>query len=254
MRITSTPPILTADDLSSLNERLPWYAGTSLSDGRLLGNLDARPGKRDALQAIPDKRIVRLEKEYGLEGKRVLEVGCFEGIHTVGLCGAGADVTAVDIRIWNVIKTAARVAAYGFSARTAVVDVEAPDVELPRYDLVFHCGVLYHLEDPVSHLGRLLPRCDAIYLDTHVVTGPHAPDRLTSQGRIFAGIRQTEGGWTDPYSGRAAHAFWLQQTELVELLERAGFQVEVWSQRDERNGPRVGLFARRAAQTLPGSG
>jgi hypothetical protein len=234
------------EDLEQLNRLLPWYAGTELPDGRLIGSLDARPGKRDRVQPIPDKRITQLHETVDLAGKTVLEVGCFEGIHTIGLCSYGAIVTAVDVRAVNVVKTSARLAAYGVSATVLPIDVEDDSIEFPQFDVVFHCGVLYHLEDPVRHLDRLLPRCNAIYLDTHVADEARADSTLESGGRTFRGFYYREGGWADPYSGRGEGAFWLKTADLRQLLEDAGFRTELWSERAERNGPRIGLFATRS--------
>jgi tRNA (mo5U34)-methyltransferase len=233
------------EDLDQINNMLPWFAGTQLPDGRILGSLEARPGKRELVQSIPDKRIARLDETLGLSGKKVLEIGCFEGIHTIGLCSFGADVTAVDLRPLNVIKTMARLASYGYSAAVFPIDVEDPSLDLPDFDLVFHCGVLYHLEDPVSHLDRLLPRCRAIYLDTHVADESQDDAVLEARGRTFSGHHHYEAGWADPFSGRGSSAFWLKSSDLVGLLQQAGFAVEMWSERDERNGRRVGLLARR---------
>lgn len=249
------------DDLDELNGLLPWRAGTDLGDGRIIGvvggshraQADGKPApmsattpaKRDRIEPIPDKRIVRIEQHLGLAGKSVLEVGCFEGIHTAALCGFGAEVTAVDLRPINVVKTAVRLAAYGYYARVLVADCEDEETDLGKYDFVFHCGVLYHLEDPVRHLARLLEQCDAIYLDTHVAEPHQVDDELASGGRIYRGMRYREGGWSDPFSGRAATAFWLTQADLIDLLAQHGFVAEVWSERAERNGLRVGLFAAR---------
>ena len=234
------------EDLEQLNRTLPWYAGTELADGRILGSLDARPGKRESVQPIPDKRIAKLDATLGLADKKVLEIGCFEGIHTIGLCSFGAEVTAVDLRPINVVKTAVRLAAYGYSATVLPLDVEDSTIDLPDYDLIFHCGVLYHLEDPVKHLLRLLPRCRAIYLDTHVAEETANDATLTAEGRTYEGHEHHEAGWADPFSGRGTQAFWLRASDLVGLLEEAGFRAERWSEREERNGRRVGLFATRS--------
>ena len=231
------------DDLEEINRILPWHAGSQLDDGRIVGSITARPGKREQLGDVPDKRITQLHEALNLEGKRVLEIGCFEGIHTLGLCSYGADVTAVDLRPLNVIKTAARLACYGYSASVFPLDVEDPSAELPEFDIVFHCGVLYHLEDPVTHLARLLPRCRAIYLDTHVAGDTDEDAKLEAGGRVFLGHHHYEAGWNDPFSGRGRGAFWLRTADLIDLLKEAGFESEIWSERDERNGRRIGLLA-----------
>jgi tRNA (mo5U34)-methyltransferase len=234
---------LNDEDLAEINRMLPWYAGTELGDGRVLGSLTARPGKRESIQAIPDKRITKLNGTLGLSGKTVLEIGCFEGIHTLGLCSYGAKVTAVDIRPLNVIKTAARLACYGYSASVFPIDVEDQTVELPDFDIVFHCGVLYHLEDPVTHLARLLPRCRAIYLDTHVAAEADDDATLEAAGRVYHGHQHHEAGWADPFSGRGGGAFWMRTSDLIGFLNESGFEVDIWSERDERNGRRIGVLA-----------
>lgn len=236
---------LSDDDLAEFNRMLPWYAGTQLPDGRIVGSLTARATKRESIQQVPDKRITRLHGSLNLDGKRVLEIGCFEGIHTLGLCGYGASVTAVDLRPVNVIKTCARLAAYGVSANVFAMDVEDPALSLPRFDVVFHCGVLYHLEEPVRHLRRLLPLCDAIYLDTHIAREDENAATLESDGKVFSGHYHEEGGWKDPFSGRGQGAFWLKLSDIEALLSEAGFATDVWGIREERNGPRVGLLATR---------
>jgi tRNA (mo5U34)-methyltransferase len=235
---------ITDEDLAQINEMLPWFAGTELSDGRLLGSLTARPGKRELVQPVPDKRITQLHEMLDLTDKTVLEIGCFEGIHTLGLCSYGARVTAVDLRPLNVIKAATRLACYGYSASVFPLDVEDPDIALPDFDVVFHCGVLYHLEDPVRHLERLLPHCRAIYLDTHVAAETDEDATLEHGDRVYLGHHHYEAGWNDPFSGRGKGAFWLRTSDLVELLNDAGFDTDMWSDREERNGKRVGLLAR----------
>jgi tRNA (mo5U34)-methyltransferase len=234
------------EDLAELNRLLPWHAGTQLEDGRILGSLEARRGKREEVQRIPDKRITRLNQALDLRDKTVLEIGCFEGIHTIGLCSYGAKVTAVDLRPLNVIKTAVRLAAYGYAASVLPLDVEDETVEIPDFDVVFHCGVLYHLEDPVDHLKRLLPHAGTIYLDTHVAEEDQEDATLESGGQTFVGHKHYEAGWNDPFSGRGTGAFWLKTSDLKRLLDEAGFKTEVWSERQERNGFRIGLLATRS--------
>jgi SAM-dependent methyltransferase len=232
--------------LAEFNALLPWFAATALQDGRQIGTTKARESKRNELEPIPDKRIARLAREYPDPGNSVLELGCFEGIHTLGLREFYDDVTAVDVRPVNVLKTLARLAVHGVSAKVHVLDVEDPMGQLPRFDLIFHCGVLYHLADPVTHLRRLLAHCGkAVYLDTHIADATLVDGALDVGDSRFEGHRFKEGGWADPYSGRGDSAFWLKLQDLRAVIESEGFETELWSQRAERNGPRVGLLARR---------
>ncbi|GAB6195294.1 class I SAM-dependent methyltransferase [Lysobacter xanthus] len=241
-------PVLSARALQDVNDALPWFAATALPDGRIVGRVATRENKRDTLQPVPDKRIIRLHNELDLSDKRVLEVGCFEGIHTLGLLEFCSDVTAVDVRPINVIKTLARLSVHGRSARVFTLDIEQHGVGA-HYDVIFHCGVLYHLEDPVTHLRSALAACDAIYLDTHIAAAGRDVDVAVLDGREYLGYRHTEGGWSDPFSGRAGSAFWLRREDIDALFHEAGFSSETWSERDERNGPRIGLLGRRQWST-----
>lgn len=231
-------------DLESLNQLLPWAAFVEDSHGRRFG----RPSKRDRPQGIPDYRIALVDRMFGLEGKKVLEVGCFEGLHTVGLAHHGAIVTAVDARLENVIKTVVR--CWGFDVRA---DVHVWDVETPprgqtlECNILFHVGVLYHLVDPVKHLSFIASVVsDGILLDTHYARSSEAKSEYSSEGRVYRYQRQAEGGRASPFAGTGDHAKWLLEDDIAGVLTEAGFaSVEVTERRDERNGPRALFVAKR---------
>jgi SAM-dependent methyltransferase len=236
------------DDLALLNRILPWHAFVADGRGRRFGDV-AWSGKRADPQVIPDRRTAMLDQRFGLAGKSVLEIGCFEGIHTIGLCRTGARVTAIDSRIENVAKTVVRAAMFDCWPRAYVQDIERTptDETLLAADVAHHVGVLYHLKDPVAHLvdlGRYIK--DGIMLDTHVARPEEVNASYESLGRSWRYYRYGEFGRADPFSGMYDHAKWLPLDELQALLALAGFtDVEIAETRDERNGLRVLLFARR---------
>ncbi|MGK2915729.1 MAG: class I SAM-dependent methyltransferase [Porticoccaceae bacterium] len=234
--------VISNADLAEINRLLPWHAGTSLPDGRILGRLDV--GKRNNVCEIPDKRIVRLNEEISLRGLSALEVGCFEGIHTVGLRLYCDDVTAIDVRPVNVFKTQARLACHGTWAKVFQKDVEKMDERDGQFDLVFHCGVLYHLLNPAEHILALGRVARHIFLDTHIARDETRIAKRRVGDTVYSGAYHDEGGWADPFSGRDPSAFWLTQDSLLDLLGRAGFNVHnIWEVREERNGPRIALVA-----------
>lgn len=94
------------DELLRLNQLLPWSAFIVDEKGRNFGKAYSDI-KRNEVQIVPDPRIVELDKRYQLKGKRAVEAGCFEGIHSAALAQLGANVAAFDGRIENVIKTSA---------------------------------------------------------------------------------------------------------------------------------------------------
>ena len=233
------------DDLAVVNRMLPWQCFTADAAGRRLGDR-AWAGKREEPQALPDPRITRMDERWRLADRTVLEVGCFEGVHTIGLAWTGASVVGLDARVENVAKTAVRCALYGVAPQLHVRDLDRPDA-LAGIDTEFahHVGVLYHLADPVGHLlelGRHVAR--GVMLDTHVAT--EATASYDVDGRSWAFQPYREGGRADVFSGMTNEARWLPLPTLVEALQAAGFgSVEVLEERDERNGPRVLLFGER---------
>jgi len=241
--------LLSDEDLAELNSLLRWHAFVVDRHGRPFGGV-AWQGKRDHPQMIPDRRIVLMQERFGLANKHVLEVGCFEGIHTVGIEKFAARVTAVDGRIENVLKTIVRASLYGCYPTVFKCDVEKvpADPALLHADVLHHVGVLYHLKDPVRHLldiGRYIRT--GVMLDTHYATEDDAKSFYEVDGRKFRYKYYREFGHKDVFSGLHPHSKWLPLDTIVTLLQETGFdRVDIVETRQERNGPRVLLFAARA--------
>jgi hypothetical protein len=239
---------LADSELDKLNKLLPWACYTVDSRGRRVGRPFSEQ-KRNDPQEIPDFRIVDLNNRVSLEGKDVLEMGCFEGVHTAALCQFGAKVTAVDGRIEHIVKTQARCALYGFYPQVACLDLEGETaVHLLSCDVLIHIGVLYHLSDPVTHLRSLLPHVkDAIFLDTHVARPGEVTHRYESCGQSFLVRLYVEGGRSEPFSGLRDHAKWMLKDDLMNLLREEGFvNLQELGSEDQRNGLRVRLLGRKA--------
>lgn len=224
--------------LDEINDMFDWHAAALLPDGRLLGRLN--PGKRPDPNAIPDKRIAKLDSLFGLGGKTVLEVGCFEGIHTVGLKQFTDHVTSVDIRPSNVSKTMMRLSLHGLTSDVFIADAEKLDPSFGTFDIIFHFGVLYHLLKPVEHIQKLGSVGDLIYLDTHYCRDSDATDNLVIDGETYQYMSVDEGGWSSPFSGKDPTAIHLTIGGIQRALEKAGFiHHAILELRAERNGPRT---------------
>lgn len=247
---------LSDHELAALNRLLPWNAFTVDRHGRRFGGV-AWAGKRDRPEEVPDRRVLLLHQRFGLGDKHVLEIGCFEGIHTVALSMFAARVTAVDARIENVVKTIVRSALYGYHPIVFEHDVEQASAGHHRLqaDILHHVGVLYHLRDPVRHLleiGRYIGV--GVMLDTHYTPLEEADRTYQVNGREFPYKLFRERGRRDVFSGLHAHSKWLPLEIIQSLLEESGFpEVEVVETRRERNGPRALLFARRPGPGSMGS-
>ena len=236
------------EDLKRLNRLLPWQCFTLDGRGRQFGQA-ASAIKRNTPQHIPDRRIVELDRRLPLAGLDVLEIGCFEGIHTTALLGFGARVTAVDSRVENVIKTVVRLWGFGLQADVRVCDVERVEdlAGLPEVDVTHHVGVLYHLVDPIRHLRQVLKRTrKAIMLDTHYVHDSEASKRYDVDGRSYAYKHYREKARQSAFAGMYDHAKWLPLGALTGLLADEGFaRVDVSELREERNGLRTLIYASR---------
>jgi SAM-dependent methyltransferase len=241
--------LLSDDDVERLNSLLPWQCFTVDSGGRPFGGV-AWSGKRDVPQPVPDPRILRFHERFNLSDKHVLEIGCFEGVHTIALSRLANRVTAIDARVENVVKTVVRCAFFDERPRVFVYDAERgePGDPLLRADLCHHVGVLYHLEDPVSHLRRLATCISrGMMLDTHYSDDENATEEYEVDGDRVRFRRYRELGRGDVFSGLGSTSKWLRLDDITDVLREAGFgTVEVVEKRDERNGPRVLLFAEKA--------
>lgn len=236
-------------DLEKFNALLPWSAVTADSRGRTVGQAFS-PDKRNRVSGVIDRRQRDFERVFSFRKRHVLEVGCFEGIHTVGLLLLGAKVTAADARIENVLKTLARVWIYGRRCDVLAWNMEdaAPPLLPERWDVLHHIGVLYHLSNPVEHLLEVLPRTgSAVLLDTHVAGPQDVLQEYAVAGKIYRHRRKPEPNIAvSPFAGMTDHAKYLLLDDLMGLLRDQGFaDTRLISDRDERNGRRVTIWAFR---------
>jgi tRNA (mo5U34)-methyltransferase len=193
---------------------------------------------------------VELDRRLPLTQRTVLEIGCFEGIHTAALAARAARVLACDSRIENVVKTIVRCAMFGVPAPLVFRwDAEAAppaSVDL-RCDVLHHVGVLYHLTDPVGHLTTLAPLVrDCIMLDTQVAPENGRAQQYQSGGRNWRYVNYREAGREAPFAGMRDHAKWMFRSDLVALLRELGFNdIQEASLSQQRHGPRWLVYARR---------
>ncbi len=235
--------------LIELNKILDWKCFIADSQGRRFGKATS-PIKRHNPQVIPDYRLKILQDRVSLAELHILEVGCFEGIHTIGLARASKSVKAIDSRIENVVKTMVRLGFFDLHASVFTLDLEKITPQhypLLSCDLIHHVGVLYHLTNPAEHILQFANYCEKhVLLDTHYATPEMAKLNYSHDGKEYRFYRHRESGYKDVFSGMLDHAKWLTLEDIEDLLTQAGFgKVEIIEKRSERNGPRVLLFASR---------
>lgn len=236
---------LTDEQLRDLQEAVTWESGMPLPDGRILGVA----GKRGGFTAARDLRVQLVVDRLDPDTKAILEFGCHEGNHTVQLAQVAREVVALEVRPKNVVAALVRLWAHDVrNARVVLKDVREVDEHFGAFDILFHVGVLYHLDDPVEHIFRIARIAPALVLDTHYADGAAETERsdLEREGKVYCAWLRGEGGWQSSFSGVEPASRWLSQDSLMDLLADAGFhEINVVSDRIERNGPRLTLLAQQ---------
>lgn len=228
--------LLTDQQIDLVNEQIEWAAFTCLGDGRRIGK-PFHNSKRSRQDFMTDSRIDRLNEIFGLAGKRVTELGSFEGIHSTVLASFNCDVNAVDARPINLAKSAIRSSLYGQNIRLTLCDLDNIDQlrafidhKLLDCDVLVSIGVLYHLLHPVEHLEQIF-RCTqtGVLLDTHVAD---------SNEEI-----RNEFGLADPFSGTNFRSLWLSADRIIKIANENRFEIVGEKLiRSERNGTRATFY------------
>lgn len=182
----------------------PWITQFRI-DGKVLGGdfkLEDDPRVGQFFAHFPDAR-------------EILELGCLEGGHSVGLAGGEnvRRVLAVDARAKNIER--AELVKRIFQRQNLLFvegDVERMNLSaLGKFDAVFCSGLLYHLREPWRLVEQCAAIADGIFIWTHYTT---AADE-TREG--WSGQEHLEGGVGEPRSGLDPTSFWLTRESLLRL-------------------------------------
>ncbi len=208
-----------------------------------------------------DPRIKHFAFFLDLRGIRTLELGPFEGYWSVLLEKMGVrENVAIEVRPENLAKCE-RIKALHRLDRTTFVrqDIEAlyRGEEEPaysgRFDLVFCCGLLYHLPEPSRALRWARTQAPRLFLGTHYVepaeSGRYLPEnfreaRSRDGEKLYLGMDYREGGRDDPISGASPTSFWPREPDLVAMVLNAGYsRVEILGKDLLNRMPHITLMA-----------
>jgi SAM-dependent methyltransferase len=240
-----------------LEERYgPWTAhNVRLADG--LYTIGPSPSGDE----VKLRRVVQLlDDVFGrVEGLRVLDLACLEGMYALELATRGADVVAIEGRDANLEKArfAARVLRLNGRIEFQLGDVR--DLSQERhgeFDAILCLGILYHLDAPdvFPFVDRLAETCRrALVLDTNVSLEPN--EKRSHYGLDYRGERLFEHEPSSSPEERLG-ALWSSldnpsawiptRPSLVSLLARAGFTSvsECWVPAEPEKTPgRITLLA-----------
>lgn len=208
-----------------------------------------------------DPRIKYAAFFLDLRGLRTLELGPFEGYWTVLLEKMGVrENVAIELRPENLAKCRRIKELYGLDRSTFVAQniehlydgMEPPGFQGP-FDLVFCCGLLYHLPDPARALRWMRTQAPRLFLGTHYVEPAESRRYLPANFRpaesrdgstTYHGMEYREGGLTDPISGASPASFWPREADLVAMVRNAGYsRVEVLGKDLLNRMPHITLIA-----------
>jgi hypothetical protein len=211
-------------EIKTVNRMMEWRCFSVDKNGRRFGQ-KAWTNKRQIPEPIPSSEVTLFSQFCDLKGSRVLDVGCFEGIHSISLFLMGAKVVAVDARVENVVKTIVRSGLYRAPVETIKFAFEKDSVDtLPKnIDYVFHRSVLPLMEDPVKHLHDLGKIANTgIYLDTVIYSKLH--ETYQTMGQTFPCLTMPNLRKNGEFSGVAKIGRGLEEGTIVNALKTVGFK------------------------------
>ena len=182
-------------------------------------------------------RLLRALFPQGCKGKRIVDLGCLEGGYAVEFARMGFDTLGIEVRSNN------------FSNCLYVKKhLDLPNLEFAqdsvwniakygKFDAIYCCGLLYHLDRPVAFLELLSSLCNkALIVNTHyaATVGNHAKPTekfVESEGVV--------GFWYDEHNAGSdeererlkwaswenTRSFWPKKEYLPQMIKRAGFDL-----------------------------
>jgi len=137
----------TQKQIGELN-RLGWYHSIELPDGQVIQGLQTL----EQLRA----RIAQFPIPDDLSGKRVLDIGAWDGWFSFEMERRGAEVLAIDSAEHTQFRVAREL--LGSKVDYRIADIcRLSSKEIGRFDIVLFFGVLYHVKHPVLALETV---CD----------------------------------------------------------------------------------------------
>jgi tRNA (mo5U34)-methyltransferase len=141
------------DELIRLASRLEWFHRIDLGGGFITSG---------RWMLLPSEHTQRAMSDIDFTGKKVLDIGCWDGFYSFEAERRGAaDVFAIDLlsqRVFSdhptfAIAHAALKSNVRYFPNVSVYDIESLGVS--DFDVIFFFGIYYHLKDPLRALAML---------------------------------------------------------------------------------------------------
>lgn len=189
---------------------------------------------------VSAKRLLSVIYPGPRSGIRLVDLGCLEGGYAVEFARMGFDVLGIEVRESN------------FAACTFVKEkTSLPNLAFARddvwniakyglFDIVFCCGLFYHLDRPVEFLRLLASLTQkAVILQTHFATDEpnqeyNLSEALYQDDHGYWGRHYPEFDTDEAFRNRDAlrwsswdnrRSFWLKRQYLLQAIVDAGFDI-----------------------------
>jgi tRNA (mo5U34)-methyltransferase len=150
-------------------QNLGWYHSIELPDGRVIPGIQTIDQMRARLRHFPVPQDLR--------GKRVLDIGAWDGWFSFEMEKRGASVVAVD----SVQSERFLVARDLLQSKVEFVLSDVYDLnpaDLGHFDVILFLGVLYHLKHPLLALEKVCALAtDLVCVESYVTDGGRKRDR-----------------------------------------------------------------------------
>jgi hypothetical protein len=165
-------------------------------------------------------------------GLRVLELGPLEAGHTYQFEKMGVnEIVAVESNVEAFLKCLIVKNLTGLkNARFLLGDfVEYLKNDTSRYDLIFCCGVLYHMQDPLRLIELMVARTDRIFVWTHYYTEesrpglPAVPVRHGDENYIYHRLTYGNRDVGTFWGGNKSTASFLSREDILRAFRQHGF-------------------------------
>ena len=193
-----------------------WWHSFELPDGTRIDGVCDLPGLKN--------RIAQFPIPADLRGKRVLDIGTWDGWFAFEMERRGAEVVAIDN--WDNPLFHEMHARLGSRVEYHQIDMyDLTPARLGRFDIVLFMGVLYHLKHPLLGLERVCAlTTDMAAVDSFILREEHRRDSDVAKRPVMEFYETNEfGGQTDNWVGPSLPC-------LLALCRTAGFaRVELQS-------------------------
>jgi phospholipid N-methyltransferase len=189
-----------------------------------------------------------------INGFNILELGPLEGAHTFQLIRRGAgSVLSIEASPEFYLKCLNTKEILGLSnARYLLGDFNAfLERDGSRYDLVFACGVLYHMTDPIHTLYLISKATSRIFSWSHYILESTPPESPQVERHGFR-CHYFKHSYPEYHRGRSWSGLMpfcnrLYLKDIIGALEYFGFDNVAITEDDvtHQNGPAVSLVAQK---------